>query len=226
MPGPRSCPGRCPRACGAARSPFPDRRREGGAEPRRRRYGPAWLLIPFADGGRKRAKTGHATPHRSSPQLPQSPGPVVKRRSMFRRILLAALVCAGCSHRQRLPDGSIAFLEVRSQHFRLRTDLSREAAARALTELERVRNAFLVSLFPPGLDEATPLDVVALAEVEDMQEFAPPRTLGFFAQSASGQRMIAISGDDPAGSAVLRHELAHHLLYLAMPRQPRWFSEG
>jgi hypothetical protein len=38
--------------------------------------------------------------------------------------------------------------------------------------------------------------------------------------------MIALAGDDPAGSAVLRHELAHHLLYLAIPRQPRWFAEG
>jgi hypothetical protein len=145
---------------------------------------------------------------------------------MLRRGLLIVLLCAACSHRQRLPDGSIAFLEVRSEHFRLRTDLPAAEARQAVVELERVRNAFLVSLFSPDLDTGAPLDVVALAGLEEMAEFAPPRTLGFFAQSATGQRMIALSGDDPAGSAVLRHELAHHLLYLAIPRQPRWFSEG
>jgi len=145
---------------------------------------------------------------------------------MLRRVVLAALLCAACSHRQRLPDGSFAFLEVHSDHFRLRTDLPEAEARQAVIELERVRNAFLVSLFSPDLDAGAPLDVVALADVEEMAEFAPPRTLGFFAQSSTGHRMIALSGDDPAGSVVLRHELAHHLLYLAIPRQPRWFSEG
>src|SRR3954468_23180774 len=145
---------------------------------------------------------------------------------MFRRVLLASLLCVACSHRQRLPDGSFAFLEVRSDHFRLRTDLPEGEARKAVVELERVRNAFLVSLFSPDLDIGAPLEVVALADLGEMGEFAPPRTLGFFAQSATGHRMIALSGDDPAGSVVVRHELAHHLLFLAIPRQPRWFSEG
>ena len=145
---------------------------------------------------------------------------------MFRRVLLLALLCAACSHRQRLPDGSLAFLEVRSEHFRLRSDLPEAEARKAVVELERVRNAFLVSLFSPDLDAGAPLEVVALADIEEMGEFAPPRTLGFFAQSATGHRMIALSGDDPAGSVVLRHELGHHLLFLAIPRQPRWFAEG
>jgi len=105
---------------------------------------------------------------------------------MFRRVLLLALLCAACSHRQRLPDGSLAFLEVRSEHFRLRTDLPEAEARKAVVELERVRNAFLVSLFSPDLDAGAPLEVVALADIEEMGEFAPPRTLGFFAQSATG----------------------------------------
>src|SRR5256885_769865 len=139
---------------------------------------------------------------------------------MLRRALLVALICAACSHRQRLPDGSAAFLDVRSEHFRLRTDLPGAEARQAVVELERVRNAFLVSLFSPDLDAGAPLDVVALADLEEMAEFAPPRTLGFFAQSATGQRMIALSGDDPAGAAGLRPGPGPPLLFLPLPRPP------
>src|SRR5256885_10934154 len=145
---------------------------------------------------------------------------------MLRRALLVALVCAACSHRQRLPDGSAAFLDVRSEHFRLRTDLPGAEARQAVIELERVRNAFLVSLFSPDLDAGAPLDVVALADLEEMAEFAPPRTLGFFAQSATGQRMIALSGDDPAGAAVPRHQLPPQPLFLAIPPHPPSLAEG
>ena len=149
-------------------------------------------------------------------------------------LLLLVGLASGCAaHRQQVTcptEGGPAWRELTSAHFRMRTDMERKAADETLLQLERYRRALLLAwgedFDPPGR-----VDVIALRHLSELAEFRKDIS-GFFASREEGPLLVITGdggyalGDAKADLGTTLHELAHYLSRYAMPRQPRWFSEG
>jgi tetratricopeptide (TPR) repeat protein len=159
--------------------------------------------------------------------------------SVPRSLRLLALLCAaagasGCATlRAECRDhAGVEWREVRTEHFRIQTDLSSDKARQAAQELERFRRA-LGSAFTTVLDPPGQLQVVLLRDQGELREFAGANYLGLYSRAGTKLRFALSSGrssapglDGASLPTVQRHELAHFLMSHAFPRQPRWFSEG
>jgi tetratricopeptide (TPR) repeat protein len=134
-------------------------------------------------------------------------------------------------------EGGRAWVRLDSDHYTLETDLPPEEARKAMTVLERSRIAILAAMWPGLL--AQPMSKVRVYTLQDPDEFEglyPRRVQAFFYRSdteafivlpgppASWERRF--SGLSQATSSRLEHELTHFLSTHALPRQPRWLSEG
>ncbi|NMO21778.1 hypothetical protein HPC49_33930 [Pyxidicoccus fallax] len=141
-------------------------------------------------------------------------------------------VLAGCvSPRALCPlDGGNPWVEVRSPHFSVRTNLDADTAEEAARELELLRQGLLQawsgSFDPPGT-----VEVIVLRNQRALEEFTNVRIEGFSAATADGP-MLVLAGnayalsEDPADPGTQAHELTHYLSEFALVRQPRWLSEG
>jgi len=151
---------------------------------------------------------------------------------------LCALVsgCAGIAPRNDCPSlKGPAWQELRSEHFRLRTDLEPEDAQAALVRFEQFRSALLLAwgtYRPPGL-----VDVVVFAKPSELE--------AIYGRDEHG-RVIWGSGDStPTGLAMVlsgkggsllggtgykdvvpMYLMAWELSRQAMPAAPRWVREG
>lgn len=137
----------------------------------------------------------------------------------------AALALA-CSS---VPRGQ-AWLQVKSPHFDLYTDLEEAAAldmARALEESRAglIRVAWRVESDPLGRTE-----VAVFASEDRFHDYVPNSDTQGVAQSHIGmERLIVTYWDDERPSGLPRvavHEIAHDLSYWFTPLQPAWYSEG
>ncbi|CAM3369137.1 DUF1570 domain-containing protein [Corallococcus sp. ZKHCc1 1396] len=146
---------------------------------------------------------------------------------------LALMLSSGCAASRALcpAEGGRPWREVRSSHFRLRTNLEEKAAAQTAVELEEFRRALLLA-WGPGFDPPGTVDVILLSNPRDLEEFTDGRYAGYAIQTPNGPRMVMTGGggyllpDAPGDKETQAHELAHYLSAFALPRQPRWVSEG
>jgi len=143
---------------------------------------------------------------------------------MRRLLLVCALLC--CARpRQAEP---LAFLELQSEHFTLRTDLAEPQAHQAVAQLELVRAALIAA---STWRRPTPLpgrlNVIDLASKDELEEFVREGIVGFVTADAFGERILVMSADQsPEEQTVLKHEMAHVISNEALLRNPRWLSEG
>ncbi len=147
----------------------------------------------------------------------------------MRPFLLAALLALGCAHRPRSPplDG---WRELRSPHFRLRTDLPAADARTTIERLETLRAA-LQSVWSDADAADAPGTTLAIvlrdrAELRTFTEWS-----GLATVTRRGPLLIASGPDVAFGDlsphqALLAHEVAHGLNRWWMPGTPRWFDEG
>lgn len=146
---------------------------------------------------------------------------------------LALTLFSGCAASRALcpAEGGRPWREVRSSHFRVRTNLEQPAAERTAVELEEFRRALLLA-WGADFDPAGTVDVIVLGNPREFEEFSDGRFAGFATQTPDGPRMVMTGGGgyllaDTTGDKVVQaHELAHYLSAFALPRQPRWVSEG
>ncbi|NOK37732.1 hypothetical protein D7W79_31115 [Corallococcus exercitus] len=146
---------------------------------------------------------------------------------------LALTLFSGCTASRALcpAEGGRPWREVRSSHFRVRTNLEEPAAARSAVELEEFRRALLLA-WGAGFDPPGTVDVILLSNPRDLEEFTDGRYAGFAGQTPDGPRMVMTGGggyllaDTTGDKETQAHELAHYLSAFALPRQPRWVSEG
>ncbi|QAT85899.1 hypothetical protein EJ065_4346 [Corallococcus coralloides] len=146
---------------------------------------------------------------------------------------LALTLFSGCTASRALcpAEGGRPWREVRSSHFRVRTNLEEQAAARSAVELEEFRRALLLA-WGTGFDPPGTVDVIVLSNPRDLEEFTDARYAGFAGQTPDGPRMVMTGGggyllaDTTGDKETQAHELAHYLSAFALPRQPRWISEG
>ncbi|HUM11637.1 MAG TPA: hypothetical protein VLT82_11860 [Myxococcaceae bacterium] len=145
------------------------------------------------------------------------------------RALLVSGLLVGCAHGPRAPslDG---WRELRSPHFRLRTDLPAADARTTVGRLETLRAA-LQSVRP----EADPVDSPGTTLAIVLRDRAELRTFTEWSGLATVTRrgpLLVASGQDVAFGdlsphlELLAHEVAHGLNRWWMPGAPRWFDEG
>ncbi|MFP2927467.1 hypothetical protein ACLESO_20170 [Pyxidicoccus sp. 3LG] len=145
---------------------------------------------------------------------------------------LVLAVMSGCTGvRAICPlEGGRPWVEVRSSHFSVRTNLDAETAEEATRELEMLRQGLLQawggSFDPPGS-----VEVIVLRHQTAMEEFTNVRIEGFSATTSEGPVLVLAGNayalsEDSADLATQAHELTHYLSEFALVRQPRWLSEG
>lgn len=153
-------------------------------------------------------------------------------RALF--FVLPFILLAGCKHVPARAECSahqgVAWREVVSPHFRVRTNLDSKHAHEAAVELEKMRKALLFAWHQTAFDPPGKLDVVILQSREQLQEFGGENALAYFIRDDVGP-LIVLSGssytfDDVSEQSAVTHELAHYLSAYVLHRQPRWIAEG
>ena len=142
----------------------------------------------------------------------------------MKKLALALCLCA-CAHAGRAKDAA-AWLELRSDHFEVRSDLPEADACALVQSLEEARAAMLTVMWPGQAEPLGKMRVVALASLGDVQEFASDGINGFFGPDSFGRMTVVTGGADAYGLRVVKHELAHALADHYLARQPRWLAEG
>jgi len=127
-------------------------------------------------------------------------------------------------------EGGRPWVEVRSPHFSVRTNLDARTAKEAAHELEMLRQGLLQawggSFDPPGT-----VDIIVLHNRSALEEFTNIRIEGFSTSTEDGPLLVLAGhayalSEATADITTQAHELTHYLSELALVRQPRWLSEG
>ena len=144
---------------------------------------------------------------------------------MRRALLLCALLA--CARHPRAPD-PLAWIELQSDHFTLRTDLGEAEAREVAGQLELVRAALIgASPWRSKSPMAGRLHVIDLASKDELSEFAAEGIDGFVTADAFGERILVMSAErSPEQQTVLKHEMAHVIANEFLVRNPRWVAEG
>jgi tetratricopeptide (TPR) repeat protein len=139
-------------------------------------------------------------------------------------LCLLALACAQAPIRSNDPQRRV---ELRSEHFVLRTDLPEEDARRNISDMEQVRVALLGSGWHSNRDQVVRTIVVQLANRTELQEFAKKGLEGFATVDAFHQPLIVIhAGEDVLEQQLFKHELTHVINSGFLVSKPRWVDEG
>ena len=146
----------------------------------------------------------------------------------MRGVLLISCITFACAHQAR-PPPLAGWEELRSDHFRLQTDLSPSAARVTLERLETLRSALQTEWMVPA-DASDTADVLILAETAELLTFTD--WLGV--SSVSGSRPLIVTAADGLGAfedplpytTVLAHEMTHVLSRWRMPSAAPWYEEG
>src|SRR5262245_60062682 len=114
-----------------------------------------------------------------------------------------ALTCPG--------KGGPAWIQVRSPHFVVKTDLPAETAKRIALDVETSRAALIAAMGAPPDDAATPVEVVVFERHRDFEPIGRDWPAGFFSARLEGelemQPVIVMAGGlDAASRTTLQHE--------------------
>ena len=145
----------------------------------------------------------------------------------MRPFLLAALLILGCAHDPRAPPVQ-GWRELRSTHFRLRTDLPEHPARTTLEKLETLR-WWLQAAWSTGGDSPGVSNAIVLDQPAELRTFTTMP--GIATTARDGPLLVTagtetVFGDRSPWVQILAHEAAHELIRRRMPGAPRWFHEG
>jgi tetratricopeptide (TPR) repeat protein len=136
------------------------------------------------------------------------------------------LLLAACAHAPRSNDPQ-NWLELRSEHFLVRTDLPEEDARKAVTDMELVRTALLGAGWHSNREPKARTPVVLLSTEAELHEFAQKSIVGFASQSIYGEPFLTISmAQDVLEQELFKHELTHVINNGFLVSKPRWVNEG
>jgi len=146
----------------------------------------------------------------------------------MRALTFAAVLLAGCAHRAVTAPPTTGWRELRSRHFRLRTDLPNGSARATLEKLESVRG-WLQSAWTTGGDSRGTTQAIVLASPAELRTFT--EIMGLATTTREGPLLVTagyegLMGDRSPALPVLAHEVAHELIRRRMPGAPRWYQEG
>jgi hypothetical protein len=127
------------------------------------------------------------------------------------------------------PRSEQLWVEVRTPHFVLSTDQTRERALRTAKQLEEIRAMLLTAAWPKASDPMGRTQVVVFARPADFDRYTglPAAVAGVSINRSGVERTIAFSPGAQGGiPRVAVHELAHDLLSWFLPLHPTWLAEG
>jgi tetratricopeptide (TPR) repeat protein len=143
-----------------------------------------------------------------------------------------AVLLSGCSASRALCplEGGRPWVEVKSPHFAVRTNLDEDTAEEASKELETLRQG-LLQAWGEGFDPPGTVEVIVLRNRQELAEFTNVRIEGYSATFPDGPVLVMPGngyaiGEDPTDLGTQAHELTHYLSQFSLVRQPRWLSEG
>jgi tetratricopeptide (TPR) repeat protein len=148
---------------------------------------------------------------------------------------VAALIAAGCAGPRvgRSPgQGGRPWLEIRTAHYTLQTDLSPDDARETAVYLERTRAALLAAAWPRATPPKDNIKAFVLRDDVEFQQMFGREFSGLFSRSNLTAFVLFYGKPGESGwvsrrtGTVLKHELTHHLSAYFLLRQPRWLSEG
>ncbi len=129
-----------------------------------------------------------------------------------------------------LPATENEWIEIRSTHFQLQTDVDSSQAEELAAEFERSYTALRDSIFPDGSDAPGITQVIVFRRMEHFRQVSPPYALGYFTGQRSllgWQKRIVFSAVERERSLqIFRHELTHRFVAHYFPGAPRWLNEG
>lgn len=146
-------------------------------------------------------------------------------------LLCAWLILAlGCATLREPSEGGRPWMELRTEHVTLYTDLDGEEAMQAVRGFESRHHLLATALFagdPPPLRSR----VVAFRHERDYLELAPPNAGAFHTPmlplDAQPTPTIVMHGSPTAATyAVWLHELTHRFIAASMGPVPTWLNEG
>jgi tetratricopeptide (TPR) repeat protein len=135
------------------------------------------------------------------------------------------LLAAACAHAPRSGDPQ-NWLELRSEHFVVRTDLAEEDARKAVTDMELARTALMGAGWHSNREPKVRTAVVLLASQLELQEFATKSLGGFATSDVFDEPFLAISAEDILAQGIFKHELTHIINEGFLVSKPRWVNEG
>ncbi len=152
-----------------------------------------------------------------------------------RWIAIAALIAGGCAGPRvgRCPaEGGPPWIEIRTAHYTLQTDLSPLDARDTALYLERTRSALLAAGWPHAQPPEDNIKAFVLRDDVEFEQLFALRFGGMFLRRNFTQFVLFYGRPANAGwfsqrvGATLKHELTHHLSAYFLRHQPAWLSEG
>jgi tetratricopeptide (TPR) repeat protein len=148
--------------------------------------------------------------------------------------LRSCFVCALAVFAAACGAPSFQWIEVRSQHFVLKTDAGATRAEELVQDLERSYAAVRTCVNPGGASEPPGVThAVAFDDVEDYRKVARPGAGAFFARRRTlleATATIVFPANSAIGARsreeILQHELTHRFVATYMPKVPLWLNEG
>jgi tetratricopeptide (TPR) repeat protein len=132
-------------------------------------------------------------------------------------------------------DRADQWIEVRSPHFVVASDVGEKRARRIAQQFEQLRGVFHSSFPAFRADPGQPIQIIAVKDEDAMKEWLPQywQDKGFLHPSGlySGQEdkhfvLLRMDATEDNPYHTICHEYAHALLYLNFRSLPLWLNEG
>ncbi|MBK8252050.1 MAG: hypothetical protein IPK82_05215 [Polyangiaceae bacterium] len=155
--------------------------------------------------------------------------------SMLSALLSAGLAGCFAANRTELTcpkQGGPPWVETKSAHFVVKTDLPIDEAKRIAQEAEVARVALLAALGAPPGEESSPVELIVFERLVDFEKLGPrPGLRGFYSPWFAGDleatpAVVASEGLGYFARSLLLHELTHRFVNLRTRRIPWWLNEG
>jgi len=144
-------------------------------------------------------------------------------------LLLALAVCGpAAGSDERTPLEERAWLDVRSENFRIKSLLGEERTVELLRHLEVMRASLANALDEPTYHAQVPTIILAVDRHDDYVSIgAPDFSAGYFFSDMRENAILIEDSSESTGIQVILHEYAHYLnKQSGRIRFPRWFEEG
>jgi hypothetical protein len=150
------------------------------------------------------------------------------RLAMF-GLLLLTRVASGA-------DAKTGWVETKTAHVTVKTDLSSEDARRAVVLAEQTRAAVLAAAWPGSKLDQDRIELIVFSNHQEFERYFGdfvqdkvvlgdyPPTVFLFGSPSHWEKRLAV--DQEGTTSMLKQALAQHLASFFYRRQPRWFSMG
>lgn len=141
-------------------------------------------------------------------------------------LVAATALLSGCTDGIQVKSPS-GWIELKSQHFVLKTSLPQAEAVDTLQYLETARATMLQAAWGGSKGPPRRTEVVVFGRPKQLERFVEAYVAGELVNPPGFEPYIVFSRNENLGvPSLAAHELAHALSHWYMPLQPAWLAEG